>query len=376
MTALQDAHISVLAGHVGAVLGPSGSGKSTLLRLVAGLEPLDAGRVMVAGRDVTRLPAHRRGVGLVFQDHALFPHLDVSANVSFGLVEAGWARPQREARVSELLEDFGLGALANRRVDALSGGERQRVALARALAPRPAVLLLDEPLASLDRGLRERLADDLSQRLRQPDLASVLVTHDLDEAATVADMVLLLRDGRVVQSGTPSALVRDPADAWVARFVGHPNVYEGPERLRLPAAALSATGPSPLVSAAGSSPAATSAADEGSKGSAAWLRDELVRVLPELRRSGLDQEGLDARILRLRPQRGGLRLELHLSAWDVRMVWRGAARELPDNVREGNMLRVLVPDEAWRSLPLASATSEGTAPGAAPSDATAHGAAA
>lgn len=334
VTALADLDLDVEAGTIAAVLGPSGSGKSTLLRLIAGLEPLDHGRVHVAGRDVTRLPAHRRGVGLVFQDHALFPHLDVRANVGFGLVEAGWELARRRQRVGELLDDMGLAALAARRVDALSGGERQRVALARALAPRPAVLLLDEPLASLDRELRERLADDLRTRLRQPGLASVLVTHDLDEAATVADQLLLLRAGRAVQQGPAQALVRDPSDAWVARFVGHPNVYEGPALAHLPV-----TG-----------------------GEAAWLRDDLVHLRPGDER---DAPGIDGRLLRVRPQRGGLRLDIDVPSWSVRMVWRGAARELPPHLAIGDTLRLVVPEAAWRPLPGALTVADPASDGAA-----------
>ena len=334
VSALADLDLDVEAGTITAVLGPSGSGKSTLLRLIAGLEPLDGGQVRVDGRDVTRLPAHRRGVGLVFQDHALFPHLDVRANVAFGLVEAGWEIGRRRQRVGELLDDLGLGALATRRVDALSGGERQRVALARALAPRPAVLLLDEPLASLDRELRERLADDLRNRLRQPDLASVLVTHDLDEAATVADQLLLLRAGRAIQRGPAQALVRDPADAWVARFVGHPNVYEGAALAHLPVT--------------------------GSE--AAWLRDDLVHLRPREER---DAPGIDGQLLRVRPQRGGLRLDIEVPAWTVRMVWRGAARELPPHLAVGDTLRMVVPDAAWRSLPRTVAAPDAASVGVA-----------
>ena len=336
VTALSDVGLEVAFGGVTAVLGPSGSGKSTLLRLIAGLEPLDAGRVQVREHDVTRLPAHRRGVGLVFQDHALFPHLDVRSNVAFGLVEAGWPRDRRRARVAELLADLDLSGLARRRVDALSGGERQRVALARALAPRPAVLLLDEPLASLDRGLRERLAEDLAERLRQPELASVLVTHDLDEAATVADRILLLRAGQAVQAGPAASLVRDPVDAWVARFVGHPNVFEGTARTRLPVT-------------------------EGEDG-AAWLRDELVRLLPA--RQTDTAHTVEARLVHLRPQRGGLRLELQVPAWDVRVVWRGAARELPEALHEGDRVLMQVPPAAWRTLPVVGSGAATLAPDA------------
>ncbi|TVR92791.1 MAG: ABC transporter ATP-binding protein [Trueperaceae bacterium] len=323
LTVLHDVGMAVAAGTVTAVLGPSGSGKSTLLRLVAGLEPRDAGRVRVAGRDVTALPAHRRGVGLVFQDHALFPHLDVRANVAFGLVEAGWSQSQIVARVDALLDDLGLAALGERRVDALSGGERQRVALARALAPRPHVLLLDEPLASLDRALRERLADDLAERLRQADLASVLVTHDLDEAGTVADDLVLLDGGVVKQRGSVAAIVDAPADAWVARFLGHPNVFEGAERTRLPR-----PGSGPL-----------------------WLRDELITLVAADAVAG--PSGPDAEITRLRHQRGGMRLDLWVAAWGVRVVWRGAVRDLPVQAGPGDRVRLAVPERAWRDLPAA-----------------------
>ena len=322
VTVLREVDLTVTAGTVTAVLGPSGSGKSTLLRLVVGLEPRDAGCVHVAGRDVTALPAHRRGVGLVFQDHALFPHLDVRANVAFGLVEAGWLRSQITMRVDALLDDLGLSALGARRVDALSGGERQRVALARALAPRPHVLLLDEPLASLDRALRERLADDLAERLRQADLASVLVTHDLDEAATVADDLVLLDGGVVVQRGRVAEVVDAPADAWVARFLGHPNVFDGAERARLPR-----PGSDPL-----------------------WLRDELISLRGDGEREAAPA-GVDAEITRLKRQRGGLRLDLWVAAWGVRIVWRGAIRDLPPTAAPGDRVRLHVPEGAWRDLP-------------------------
>lgn len=329
VTVLRDVDLTVAAGTVTAVLGPSGSGKSTLLRLVAGLEPRDGGRVHVAGRDVTALPAHRRGVGLVFQDHALFPHLDVRANVAFGLVEAGWARAGIAARVDALLDDLGLSALGERRVDALSGGERQRVALARALAPRPHVLLLDEPLASLDRALRERLADDLAERLRQADLASVLVTHDLDEAATVADELVLLDGGVIQQRGSVADVVDAPADTWVAGFLGHPNLFEGAERTRLPR-----PGTGPL-----------------------WLRDELV-TLHGAAEPEAEAPGPDAEITRIRRQRGGMRLDLWVATWGVRVVWRGAVRDLPAQARTGDHVRLAVPERAWCDLPAVRPRSE------------------
>ncbi len=179
--------IDVADREVVALQGPSGSGKSTLLRVIAGLLVPTSGRVVSGGRDVTTLPPHRRGVGLVFQDEQLFPHLDVGANVAFGLRMQGRPRPERRARVLELLELVGLGGFEHRSVTSLSGGEAKRVALARSLAPRPPVLLLDEPLTGLDRALHDRLAADLARVLRETATAALMVTHDAAEAAAVAD---------------------------------------------------------------------------------------------------------------------------------------------------------------------------------------------
>lgn len=179
-------------GEIVALLGPSGSGKSTLLRVIAGLVPLDSGTVTVHGRDVTGVPTHRRGVGMVFQDEQLFPHRTVGRNVAFGLEMAGLDRAARAAQVRELLELIGLPGFEDRRVTELSGGEAKRVALARALAPGPAVLLLDEPLTGLDRELHDRLAVDVADILRRTGTTAVWVTHDRAEADTVADRIELL----------------------------------------------------------------------------------------------------------------------------------------------------------------------------------------
>lgn len=185
------------------VLGPSGSGKSTLLRAVAGLQPLEVGRVSLDGRDQAGVPAHRRGVGLMFQDHQLFPQRDVGGNVAFGLRMHGVSKRQRAEHVQELLDLVGLPGAARRAVAALSGGEQQRVALARALAPSPKLLMLDEPLGQLDRSLRERLVVELRQLFGRLGTTVLAVTHDQGEAFALADRVVVMRDGRIAQSGTP-----------------------------------------------------------------------------------------------------------------------------------------------------------------------------
>ena len=220
-------------GQTLALLGPSGSGKSTVLKIVAGLEPPDAGRVLFSGRDVTGLPPERRGVGMLFQSYALFPHLSAYDNVAFGLVERRWPRDRIRARVTELLERTGLAAHAAKRPHQLSGGERQRVALARALAPRPSLLLLDEPLAALDLRLREELLLLLRQVLREEGVSALYVTHDQAEAFALADRVLVIREGRRVQEGPPPEVYARPKDAWTARFLGHKNVLGPAEARRL-----------------------------------------------------------------------------------------------------------------------------------------------
>ncbi len=215
-------------GQVLAVLGPSGCGKSTLLRVVAGLQPVTGGSVRLDGSDLSATPAHRRGFALVFQDGQLFPHLTVAGNVGYALRLRRTPRRQRDARVAELLDLVGLAASADRRPTTLSGGERQRVALARALAVRPRLLLLDEPLSALDRGLREQLAGELRDVLRRERTTALFVTHDHEEAFTVADRMAVLRSGALVQSGTPEEVWRRPADPWTARFLGYAAVLTGP----------------------------------------------------------------------------------------------------------------------------------------------------
>lgn len=224
--ALDRVGLEVAEHEIVCVLGPSGSGKSTLLRVVAGLQGLDGGRVFLDGRDQAGVPAHRRGVGLMFQDHQLFPQRDVGGNVAFGLRMHGASRSEEQDRVRELLELVGLPGAWRRAVASLSGGEQQRVALARALAPRPRLLMLDEPLGQLDRSLRERLVVELRELFGELGTTVLAVTHDQGEAFALADRVVVMRDGRIAQSGTPLEVWQHPADEFVARFLGFDNVVE------------------------------------------------------------------------------------------------------------------------------------------------------
>ena len=225
--AVDHVDLAVPTGSVLAVLGPSGCGKSTLLRAVAGLEHPASGSVSYDGQDLARTPTHRRGFALMFQDGQLFPHLDVAANVGYPLRLRRAGRVRTTARVAELLELVGLGGYDDRSVTTLSGGERQRVALARALAVEPRLLLLDEPLSALDRGLRERLATDLRVILQAAGATALLVTHDQEEAFAVADQMAVMRAGRLVQQGTLDEVWSRPVDAWTARFLGYASVLDG-----------------------------------------------------------------------------------------------------------------------------------------------------
>ena len=235
--AVADVDLDLPAGEVLAVLGPSGCGKSTLLRAVAGLEPLASGSVSYDGRDLARVPTHRRGFALMFQDGQLFPHQSVAGNVGYALRLRRVPPARVAARVAELLELVGLPGFGDRAPATLSGGERQRVALARSLAGEPRLLLLDEPLSALDRSLRERLAHDLRDILTRAGTTALFVTHDQEEAFAVADRMALMRAGRVVQQGTVDEVWRTPADAGAARFLGYATVLTGAAAHRVQRAA-------------------------------------------------------------------------------------------------------------------------------------------
>jgi iron(III) transport system ATP-binding protein len=227
---LDDVSLSVAKGEFFAFLGPSGSGKTTLLRLVAGFGQPERGRITIGGRDATRLPPWARNVGLVFQSYALWPHMTVGENVSFGLEQRKVQRAERERRVRAALDLVGLAHLTDRRPSQLSGGQQQRVAIARTLAIEPEVLLLDEPLSNLDAGLRAGVRQELVDLQRRLGLTTILVTHDQEEANAAADRMAVLDGGRVLQVGTPTELYDHPANLFVAGFLGSANLIAGEVR--------------------------------------------------------------------------------------------------------------------------------------------------
>jgi ABC-type Fe3+/spermidine/putrescine transport system ATPase subunit len=217
-TALAGCSLALADGARAAIIGPSGCGKSTLLRIIVGLEIGHTGSVHYRGRDITALPTHLRGIGLMFQDHALFPHLTVAANIAYGLY--GQPAAQIAARVAALARLFDVESLLQRLPEQLSGGERQRVALARSIAPSPGLLLLDEPFAALDRTLRDRFLRELPTQLHREGVSTIYVTHDPADAMLVADTLIVMRAGQIVRHDTPSALFRDPQTTFVAELLG------------------------------------------------------------------------------------------------------------------------------------------------------------
>ena len=225
--AVDDVSLQVERGELFVLLGPSGCGKTTLLRMIAGFETPDGGRIVVDGLDVTELPPYRRPVNMMFQSYALFPHMDIAANVAFGLRQERMERSRRAARVEEMLALVQLSDYARRRPHQLSGGQRQRVALARALAKSPKLLLLDEPLAALDRKLREQTRRELIGIQERVGTTFLVVTHDQEEALGMASRIAVMNAGRLAQIGTPGEIYERPNSRFVAGFVGEMNFFEG-----------------------------------------------------------------------------------------------------------------------------------------------------
>jgi putative spermidine/putrescine transport system ATP-binding protein len=248
--AVDGVSLDIARGEFFTLLGPSGSGKTTTLRLIAGFELPDEGRVELAGRDVSRVPAYGRDVNTVFQDYALFPHMSVADNVAYGLRIKGVAKAERRARAAEALEMVQLPGVGARKPAQLSGGQRQRVALARAIVNRPRVLLLDEPLGALDLKLRQEMQVELKQIQSEVGITFVYVTHDQEEALTMSDRLAVFDKGRIVQVGAPAEVYERPANAFVAGFVGTSNLLERggrrftvrPEKVRLLVAGAAAAG--------------------------------------------------------------------------------------------------------------------------------------
>jgi putrescine transport system ATP-binding protein len=224
--------LDIRAGEFFALLGPSGCGKTTLLRMLAGFETPDEGRILLGAKDIAQVPPHLRPVNMMFQNYALFPHLSVRDNIAFGLKRAGMARGEIATRVAEMVALVKLEGLEKRKPDQLSGGQRQRVALARALARRPQLLLLDEPLAALDKKLRENTQGELMELQRRLGTTFIIVTHDQEEAMTMASRIGVMRDGKLAQVASPRELYEAPHSRWIAEFVGDVNLFDGEFKLR------------------------------------------------------------------------------------------------------------------------------------------------
>lgn len=312
--AVDGVSLELRPGETLALLGPSGCGKSTLLRLIAGLEEVDAGRIFLGGEEVTSRAPQKRGFGMVFQDYALFPHLNVEKNIAYGLVEKGWAKQEQRERVDDLLRLVGLEGSNRRRVTELSGGQQQRVALARALAPKPALLLLDEPLSNLDLALREDLKGQLGDLLESLDLSAVYVTHDQDEAFTLAERVAVMRSGRILQLGDAKTLYARPKTAWIAQFLGHTNIYEG----------LAHEGLRTLTRTPLEQPYVLIRSDLVSLGSGEMSASLLSHV----------QVGAVHTLM----------LELH--PFGLRFLWRGFSREVPEEPQVGQTIPLHIPEQA------------------------------
>ncbi len=224
---LDDLSLAMRKGEFVSLLGPSGCGKTTLLRILAGLLRPDGGKVRLAGQEIDRLPPHRRNIGVVFQNYALFPHLTVFDNVAFGLKARGTPKAEIAPRLTRMLEMVRLAPMASRAISQLSGGQQQRVAMARALAVNPELILLDEPLSALDRKLRETMQVELRQLLHEFGMTAIFVTHDQEEALALSDRIAVMRAGHVEQLGTPEALYDQPATRFVADFIGTTNLLSG-----------------------------------------------------------------------------------------------------------------------------------------------------
>lgn len=304
--AVNNLSISVNQAETLALLGSSGCGKSTLLKLIAGLEPADSGKIFLNEQDITNKSPQERGFGMVFQDYALFPHMTVGNNIKFGLQKLNKA--QKQARIKEVLELVGLDSYQNRAIHELSGGEQQRVALARALAPKPKLLLLDEPLSNLDRNLRENLKRELKIILAQLEITAIYVTHDQNEAFALAKQVAIMRQGELLQIGKKEEVFSHPKTAWIAKFLGHNNIYS---------------------------------ANELSSDKPALLRSELI---------GLNKGKLKARIESISYLTELVEIKLLLLDLGINLLWQGFRREISDRLEPNQIININIPKQAWHIL--------------------------
>jgi putative spermidine/putrescine transport system ATP-binding protein len=319
VTAVDEVDLTVRNGTFLCLLGPSGCGKTTLLRMIAGLEEPTAGRVLIDEADITPVPAHRRDFGMVFQSLALFPHLNVGQNISYPLRIRNAPRAEQDARVTELLELVHLPGFAARPISKLSGGQRQRVAIARALARSPRLFLLDEPLSALDAKLREAMQVELRQLQQRLAITTIVVTHDQREAMTMADLVVVMGEGRIRQIGSPLDIYRRPADAFVAAFIGSTNL--------LPATA----GPRGAVIPGGVIPGLSVPA--GALGATISVRPEDIRIV------GPQESPLRGRVTFVRDL--GASVETFIQLDDRELVAVSPPRDHPD-VEEGDTVGIRI----------------------------------
>ena len=342
MPAVSDVSLTAEHGELVCLLGPSGCGKTTLLRLIAGLEFPDSGTIAFDGVDLRGVAPHMRGFGLMFQDLALFPHMDVYRNVGFGLRMQGVATGEIRRRADELLELVDLAGFGDRKVHELSGGERQRVALARSLAPEPKLLMLDEPLGSLDRVLRESLQSEVRSILKEVGVMAIHVTHDREEAYAIADTIVVMDRGSLVQAGSPEALYKDPANELVARSLGVRNIVSG--------TLARADGPAQVVCALGTLAVGWPVPSEVPVGGdvLALIDERTVSVIPA--RDAITSAGSTlAGTITAREFRGG-ESALHVSVGDGTIVCLVVSRDAGTAAHVGDEVSVVVPPEAVRLL--------------------------
>ena len=340
MAAVRNVSLTADRGELVCLLGPSGCGKTTLLRLIAGLDPLDAGTIAFDGRDLRSLAPHERGFGLMFQDLALFPHMDVFGNVAFGLRMQHLPDGEVRQRVNELLELVELAGFGNRKVHELSGGERQRVALARSLAPAPKLLMLDEPLGSLDRALRESLQTQVRSILKAVGVAAIYVTHDREEAFAIADTIAVMDRGSLVQAGPPEALFRAPANELVALSLGVRNIVpstlvqaQDPVMVQCFLGTLVVTGPVPKGVSVGSDVLAL-------------IDERALFVAPAADGPPPTATALSG-VVNAREFRGG-ESELRISVGEGELVCLVASRDPGVGAKVGDAVSVVIPPEAVR----------------------------